>query len=213
MRQLIGCLAVSSALFAQSPLGTVGGLATDPSGAPVPSAQVVLLNESTGVKVSSAPNPAGNFLFPNLTPGRYTLTAEASGFKKIELTGLVVEAFKTVRQDLRFTLATATTEVTVTESASTVIQTDAPNISTGLNKDQIINLPTNLRSVYNNSGDSGLLAQVMPLTVPGVVQMGAGAYWMAPGAGPNGLRAKVDGIDTTFGNFGSPDPVSQPLIQ
>lgn len=213
MRQLIGCLAVSSALFAQSPLGTVGGLATDPSGAPVPSAQVVLLNESTGVKVSSAPNPAGNFLFPNLTPGRYTLTAEASGFKKIELTGLVVEAFKTVRQDLRFTLATATTEVTVTESASTVIQTDAPNISTGLNKDQIINLPTNLRSVYNNSGDSGLLAQVMPLTVPGVVQMGAGAYWMAPGAGPNGLRAKVDGIDTTFGNFGSPDPVSQPSME
>lgn len=213
MLRVLGFLALSACVAAQSPLGTISGLVTDPSGAPVPSAQVVLQNEATGVKTTTVSNPAGNYLLPNLAPGRYTLSAEAKGFRKIELTGLAVEAFKTLRQDLKFALETATTQVTVTEAASPVIQTDAPNLSTGLNRDQILELPTNLRSVYNNSGDSGLLAQVMPLTVPGVVQMGAGAYWMAPGAGPNGLRAKVDGIDTTFGNFGSPDPVSQPSME
>jgi hypothetical protein len=78
---------------------------------------------------------------------------------------------------------------------------------------QILELPSNLRSVYNNAGDSGLIANLMPLAVPGVVQMGSGAYWMVPGSGPNGLRLKVDGIHTNFGNFSSPDPVSQPSME
>ncbi|NWF84508.1 MAG: carboxypeptidase regulatory-like domain-containing protein, partial [Bryobacteraceae bacterium] len=121
MLRVFGFLALSACVAAQSPLGTISGLATDPSGAPVPSVQVVLQNEATGVKTATVSNPAGNYLLPNLTPGKYTLSAEAKGFRKIELTGLAVEAFKTLRQDLKFSLETATTQVTVTESASSGI--------------------------------------------------------------------------------------------
>ena len=53
----------------------------------------------------------------------------------------------------------------------------------------------------------------MPLTVPGVVQVGNGAKWLTPGAGANSTKVKVDGIETTFGNFGSPDNVSQPSVE
>ncbi len=185
----------------------------DPSGAVVPGARVTLTNTATGARVDAATNASGNYLFPNLTPGTYTISAESKGFRKLDVPQFGLDAYRTVRQDLKFSLESAAAEVTVSEAASPVVQSETPSVSVQLSGQQIVDLPSNLRSVYNNSGDSGLIANLMPLTVPGVVQMGNGAYWMAPGAGPNGLRLKVDGIDTTFGNFGSADPVSQPSME
>lgn len=199
--------------FSQSPLGNVTGLATDPAGAPVPGVVVTLTNADTGLSRETTTNASGNYLFPNLQPGTYGLRASAKGFKTIDLQGFPLAAYKTVRQDFPLILETSTTEITVTESASTLIATDTPSVTTGLTTRQILELPTNLRSVYNNAGDSGLIANIMPLTIPGVVQMGGGAYWLVPGGGPNGTRLKVDGIETNFGNFGTPDPVSQPSME
>lgn len=204
---------LSFPMLAQSPLGSLTGLATDPSGAAVPNAAVTLTSVSTGVVRETRTNPSGNYVFPNLPPGEYKLSASAQGFNAIQIDSIPLAAFQTFRQDLRFTLASAATAVTVTGAAPVAIQTETPSVVAGLSTRQILELPTNLRSVYNNSGDSGLIANIMPLTIPGVVQMGSGAYWMVPGSGPNGLRLKVDGIDTTFGNFGSPDPVSQPSME
>lgn len=213
MRWILALAALSASLYAQSPLGNVTGLALDPSGAPVPEVKVLLKNEGTGVQVEAATNSSGNYLIPNLAPGAYSLTAEAKGFRKLQVAAFDLAAFRTVRQDLRLQLASSASEITVSEAASPVVQTETPSVSVQLSNRQILELPSNLRSVYNNAGDSGLIANLMPMTVPGVVQMGSGAYWMAPGSGPNGLRLKVDGVDTTFGNFGSADPVSQPSME
>jgi hypothetical protein len=201
------------ALFAQSPLGTVTGLALDPSGAAVPNVKVTLANQDTGVKRDVETNTAGAYSFPNLPPGNYKLTAEAKGFRAFETVPFEVAAFRTVRQDMHFEVAAASTEITVSESAASVLQMDSPAVSKDLSRKQILELPTNLRSVYNNSGDSGLTAQILPETVPGVVQVGSGAAWLGPGTRANGVKLKVDGIETTFGNFGLPDPVSQPSME
>lgn len=200
-------------LMAQSPLGTVTGVAIDPSGAPVPSAKATLTSQDTGVKRVITSNQAGVYSFPNLPPGMYKLNAEAAGFRPFETVPFQVAAFQTIRQDLRFEVAAASTEITVSDAAATVLQIDTPAVTQNLSRKQILELPTNLRSVYNNSGDSGLTAQIMPLTVPGVVQVGSGAAWLVPGGRANGVKLRVDGIETTFGNFGLPDPVSQPSME
>src|SRR5439155_23368461 len=137
----------------------------------------------------------------------------AKGFRALATRAFTVEAYRTVRQDLHFELAAASTEVLVTEAASAVVQTETPAVGTNLMARQIIETPTNLRSVAKNSGDSGLISSIMPLTVPGVVQVGNGAKWLTPGAGATSVKVKVDGIETTFGNFGSPDNVSQPSVE
>jgi hypothetical protein len=199
--------------MAQTPLGTVTGLATDPSGAAVPSAAVTLTNQETGVKRTASTNASGAYSFPDLPPGSYRLAAEAKGFRPLETRPLTVEAYRTVRQDLAFELAGASSEVLVTESVSPVIQMESPAVGSNLLTRQIIELPTNFRSVAKNSGDSGLISSIMPETVPGVVQVGNGAKWLTPGAGANSVKVKVDGIETMFGNFGSPDNVSQPSME
>lgn len=201
------------ALRGQTPLGVVTGLATDPSGAVVPSASIVLTNEATGVKRATASNASGAWSFPDVAPGQYRIRAEAAGFRPIETRPFPLEAYRTVRSDLRFELAAASTEVVVTDAASAAIQTESPAVASTLLAREIVEMPTNLRSVSKNSGDSGLISAIMPLTVPGVVQVGNGAKWLTPGAGAASMKVKVDGIETTFANFGSPDNVSQPSVE
>jgi len=174
------CLAVASA---QTPLGTVSGLAIDPSGAAIPGTSVNLTSDTTGVKRTATTNNSGAYSFPNLPPGMYRLGADAKGFRPLETRPFPVEAYRTVRQDLNLELAGATSEVVVTDAAASVVEVDTPSVSSGLLTRQIIDLPTNLRSVSKNSGDSGLISAIMPLTVPGVVQVGNGAKWLTPGAG------------------------------
>jgi hypothetical protein len=198
---------------AQTPLGTVTGLALDSSGGAVAGVSVTLTSQSTGVKRSTTTNAAGAYSFPDLPPSAYRLAAVASGFRPLETPVFPVEAYHTIRQDLKLEVATASSEVTVTEAASTVIQVETPAVNSELLTKQIIELPTNLRSIGKNSGDSGLISGIMPMTVPGVVQVGSGAKWLTPGAGSSSTKVKVDGIETTFGNFGSPDNVSQPSVE
>src|ERR1035441_8747641 len=70
---------------AQTPLATVTGLATDPSGSAIVNAAIALTNKGTGVKLTTKTNEAGAYSLPNLPPGAYSLIAEAAGFKKIEV--------------------------------------------------------------------------------------------------------------------------------
>src|ERR1017187_4382757 len=210
---LIGLLVLAFGVLAQTPLGTVTGLATDPSGGSVPNASVTLTNQDTGVRRAGSTNTSGAYFFPDLAPGIYKLGAGAKGFRTLETRGFAVEAYGTVRQDLKFEIAAESTEVLVTEAAPAAIEMETPAVGSSLLGRQIVEVPTNLRSISKNSGDSGLISEIMPLTVPGVVQVGNGAKWLTPGAGATGIKVKADGIGTTFGNFGSPDNVSQPSVE
>ena len=60
-------------LCAQTPLGTVSGLAIDASGGAVTLAPVTLYNNDSGVRRSTATNPSGAYAFPDLPPGTYRL--------------------------------------------------------------------------------------------------------------------------------------------
>jgi Carboxypeptidase regulatory-like domain len=76
---------------AQAISGDLTGTVFDVSGAGVPNATVVALNDATGVKTTAQSNASGVYRFTNLPIGTYTLTASAAGFandtvKNVELT-------------------------------------------------------------------------------------------------------------------------------
>ena len=212
-RLLLGLAALSCALFAQSPLGTVTGLVADPSGAAVPNAAIRLKNTATNIETKTVSNGAGIYVFANVLPGEYDLRTEAKGFKPLASAAFQVAAYRTVRADLNLLVGDTSNTVEVVGEVTTLLQAESASIATNLSLKAIRELPSNLRSVSNNAGDSGMISQMMPLTVPGLVQVGAGAAWVTPGAGANSLKTKVDGIETNFGNFGTPDPVSQPSME
>src|SRR5437899_9942389 len=119
-------------MYGQTPLGTETGRSVDASGGSVAEDSVTLTNNDTGVRRTAQTNSAGVYSFPDLPPGTYRLGADAKGFRPLETRAFAVEAYRTVRQDLKFELATATTEVVVTDAASAVVQLESPAVGSQL---------------------------------------------------------------------------------
>lgn len=83
--------------FTQSNNGRILGTITDPSGAVINGAKVVITDTERGVSQSLVSNESGEYVAPSVRPGLYVITVEATGFKKSERPSIRVE----VGQDLR----------------------------------------------------------------------------------------------------------------
>src|ERR1700733_11021015 len=70
-------------LFAQSPDGNINGLVSDPSSAAVVGAEVVVVNDVTGVQHTTKTNNEGIYVLPSLPPGPYRLQVSKVGFKTL----------------------------------------------------------------------------------------------------------------------------------
>src|SRR5579872_1336350 len=116
MAALLFGLAFSPAVHAQLSTGSVTGIVRDPSGAVVAQADVVLRNVDTAVERATTSNSAGNYLFLNVNPGRYTVETKASGFKSSRLLELTVAVSQTLTLDV--TLEVGALEQTVTVGAT-----------------------------------------------------------------------------------------------
>src|SRR5882672_11413144 len=81
---------------AQGLTGQISGTVTDDNGAVVANATLKLTNAQTGQIRATSSSSDGRFVFPELLPGSFTLTVEASGFKKYEQAGLAVSAAERV---------------------------------------------------------------------------------------------------------------------
>src|SRR5438309_11627856 len=77
--------------FGQAQTGTLRGTVTDPNGQVVAGATVSAKNQSTGFTTPSTTNGDGQYVLPNLPPGKYTVTVEATaGFSKKAVTDVNV---------------------------------------------------------------------------------------------------------------------------
>jgi hypothetical protein len=70
--------------YAQNISGSISGHVVDQQGAAITSTTVTTVDSARRVTVSTKTNDQGDFVFPALQPGNYTLTIEAPGFKKLE---------------------------------------------------------------------------------------------------------------------------------
>ena len=84
----------------QAVTGSLLGTVLDTSGAVVPNANVTVTNQGTSVSNRMATGAQGFYTFPNLDPGLYNVTVEASGFKTVIAKDNVVQVQKAIRVDL-----------------------------------------------------------------------------------------------------------------
>ena len=108
--------------------GTVLGTVTDTTSAAVPNAKVVIKETSTSLTHESMTNGSGNYTFPDLPPGAYTVTVESAGFKKATQQNVQVLSNSSIRVDMSMQPGDVTETVTVT-TAPPVLQTDRADIS------------------------------------------------------------------------------------
>src|SRR5674476_1408199 len=108
--------------YSQAVNATLLGTVTDSSGAIVPAAKVTLTEVNTGVNRSSQTNESGNYTFPDMPPGQYTVTVEVSGFKKETRKDAALTVNTTTRIDVQLTPGNVTETVEVT-GAPPLLQT------------------------------------------------------------------------------------------
>src|SRR5579871_1771370 len=76
-------LILPAALLSQGYFGTVSGELSDPSGAVVAGAKVVLKDQQKGFTFTTTSDSSGRYLFSTIPPGTYSVSAEATGFEKV----------------------------------------------------------------------------------------------------------------------------------
>src|SRR5437870_8091901 len=113
----VGTMLALSVAFAQSTTQSVLGLVTDSSGAIIQGAKVTLTNTGTNVVLTTTTNETGNYSFPLLQVGDYSVRVEAQGFKSEVVRGIRVETALQSRQDVRLDVGSVVESVEVSANA------------------------------------------------------------------------------------------------
>ena len=92
-------LVFSAAALAQSTTGRILGTVTDPSGAAVSGATVVVTDVQRGTSRTLTTDETGSYVVPDLQPGTYKVHVEAKGFKTVERPSIPIEVATDVRAD------------------------------------------------------------------------------------------------------------------
>jgi carboxypeptidase family protein len=159
---LLGVFLVSLPAFSQANQGTIQGAVFDQSGGVIPGAMVTVLDVARGTSRALTTDNAGQYIAVNVTPGTYTVRAEAKGFRVTEHSGVLVEVGKTIRVDLTLQAGEQTQTVTVTGELPAIDTTDA-TLGGTVSNEAINTLPLNGRNflrllnlrpgVYTNPGE------------------------------------------------------------
>src|SRR5690606_22088563 len=107
------------------------GTVTDPNGLAVVGASVTIKEVNNGKELTTTTNDEGRYQFFALDPGRYKITATASGFGVTETPDLPMIAGKRVQQGFKLALAGAAVETTVTADPESVLH-DGPSRTIGV---------------------------------------------------------------------------------
>ncbi len=136
----------------QAVSGTLLGTVTDTTGAIVAGAQVTATLTSTGATHDSTTNSSGNYAFPDMQPGIYTITIDAKGFKKSEQRNINLLSDTSPRVDVTLQPGNVSETVVVT-TAPPQLQTDRADISTKIEAVSVMELPLttnrNFQSLLN----------------------------------------------------------------
>jgi outer membrane receptor protein involved in Fe transport len=142
---------------AQTSRGTVSGTITDPNGAVVVGAEVILTNQETRVTRNTVTNSEGFYRFDAVDPGTYTIAITAQGFDGVTKTNIPVLAAQTADVGAQLTIGQQQVTIDVTAEGSALLQTESPVRGGSIEQQRVVELPVSTRNAAN-----------LALTLPGV---------------------------------------------
>jgi len=140
-------LLVPAGLRAQGVQATLKGRVTDSSGAVVPNAKIEVKNSGTNVVLDTVSDSAGLYAMPFLNPGTYSVSVEASGFKKFVHENLVLSVGDTKDVDIALEVGAVNEQLTVSSEA-TLLETAKADRGTLVDQQSVKELPLNGRNPF-----------------------------------------------------------------
>ncbi|HTZ84395.1 MAG TPA: TonB-dependent receptor [Candidatus Acidoferrales bacterium] len=159
MSILVFSLLAAATLSAQTFRGTILGTVTDPSGAVVAGAKVIVKNTGTGLERSTQTSGDGSYSLPELPIGTYTVTITAGGFQTFIATGVTVDVAAERRVDAAMKTGEVSTKVEVSADQVPLVETTTDTLGGVLTSETVQNMPVNGRDytklIYMNPGVAG----------------------------------------------------------
>jgi len=175
---------VALPIFGQSTAtGSLTGTITDPTGAVVPGASVVVRNNATGQEFTAKTNDEGIFTIPSLGTGLYTATVSVKGFKQAKVTEIKIDAGKPSSFTAALEVGSQDQTVTIVGSAE-LLQTQTATVGTTPNGRQITDIPTASRDALD-----------LVLALPGTTTPGRPRTSSVNGLPKGALNITLDGIN------------------
>lgn len=172
--------------YTQDSRGAISGRAIDPSGSAVPNVQVRAVNTKTAVSVQATTNEAGNYALPFLLPGVYDVSAELTGFRKLERKAVEVRVNDSVSLELQMMVGDVTQSLEVNASTP-LLETGSVSLGQVVDRERLIYLPF-------QSGNPAELAK----SAPGSVS--TSSLGIQKAAFNNGLSQMVTNGNTAYSN-------------
>ena len=150
------CLWTIVLLFGSAPLWAQGeavgarlaGTVTDADEAAVPLAKVTLASPDVGFTREFLTDDNGAFTFPAVSPGRYQLRVEKEGFSTYLQSDIVLTVGQSTSMNVRLEVGALNQVIEVTTGAP-LLNSGNANIGTEVSAMQAVELPLNIRNVYN----------------------------------------------------------------
>ncbi|HEY3973209.1 MAG TPA: TonB-dependent receptor [Candidatus Sulfotelmatobacter sp.] len=200
------CLLMPTLVLAQGTGGRVLGRVSDPSGAVLSGVKVAATNDATGIGSDTVSNDSGDFVFPNLAVGNYTVSFDLTGFKKAVRHGISLDVNQVITLNMTLQLGENKEVVDVTSEAP-LVDTTSTQLGAVVNNRSVNELPLNARDTY----------QFLQLQ-PGVQsQLGSsgGTFYGSDDAGAvsvNGGRSRANNFSVNGGDAND-QFVNLPTIQ
>lgn len=192
-----------AALYGQGIVtGTVAGTIVDAQGAAVANATIEAVQTATGSKFTVRSNAQGYFELSNLPLGSYSVAIEASGFHRMQLSDVIVEAGRTNALAGLSLQVGSTSETVTVEAATPLIESQSSQIGGDFDTKVVADLP-NPGAGFDN----------LVLYVPGVANNGSANFSNSNGAAiaNNGLRGRSNNFEID-GQANNDNSVAGPLV-
>jgi hypothetical protein len=186
---------------AQVLYGSLTGTVTDPTGAVIPNASLVLTNQGTAEARTVVTNAQGEYSALNLAPGTYMVTVARSGnFAGFTQKNVALNANQQLRVDVTLQPSSVSTEVTV-NTAPPLLQTETAEVNHNISQAQVAELPL--------TSTQGRNFQALYTLVPGAAAVSEQNSTASNpsraisanvnGTGYNGNTTRIDGAVNTYG--------------
>lgn len=150
-----------------SATGSLKGVVADSSGGVLPGASVRAVSPATGVSQSTVAGSSGDWTIPSLPVGRYELSFELDGFKKLTRGDVLVEAAVARQLNVTLEVGSLSEQVTVNADAPLVVANTAATYRR-LAAEELTQVPTSTRSfTHLLSAEAGVSADLPPVLING----------------------------------------------
>ena len=181
------CLVVLVASPTLAQTGQINGTISDNTGAVVPGVTIKAVEAATGLSRETTTGADGRYIFTALRPTTYDISAELSGFRPSQRTGVLLQANQNLTVNFAIELGTLAETITVSGESPTVDVSSA-TISEVVDSKRIVELPLNGR-------DAATLSTLVPGMVLTTVDRESGKT--IPGA----LRMSTNGTESRQVSF------------